>query len=176
MNTPFYDRAHGDLSFDSREVQGKLARLQSEQTSQRDSKILIRELLDADLPQLVKALGETRKLLEARPDEDALSRASAARPDAKFAHAIFAETQKYTEIKCPVLALYAVAPPPDPAKVNPFALTEADRAAAAMQANAFEAGIPSARVVRIQNAEHYIFKSNEAEVLREMNEFLSKLP
>ena len=43
-------------------------------------------------------------------------------------------------------------------------------------ANAFEAGVPSAKVIRLPNADHYIFRSNEAEVLRAMNDFLSKLP
>ena len=43
-------------------------------------------------------------------------------------------------------------------------------------ANAFEAGVPSAKVVRLPNADHYIFRSNEAEVLRAMNDFLGKLP
>jgi alpha-beta hydrolase superfamily lysophospholipase len=45
-----------------------------------------------------------------------------------------------------------------------------------MQARAFEAGVPSAHVVRIPNADHYVFNSNEADVLREMNAFLAKLP
>jgi len=43
-------------------------------------------------------------------------------------------------------------------------------------ANAFEAGVPSAQVVRLPNADHYVFNSNEAEVLRAMNDFLDKLP
>jgi pimeloyl-ACP methyl ester carboxylesterase len=42
--------------------------------------------------------------------------------------------------------------------------------------NAFQAGVPSARVVRIPNATHYIFISNEADVLHEMNAFLATLP
>jgi hypothetical protein len=41
--------------------------------------------------------------------------------------------------------------------------------------NAFETGVPSAKVVRLPNANHYVFRSNEAEVLDAMNEFLSKL-
>jgi hypothetical protein len=38
----------------------------------------------------------------------------------------------------------------------------------AEQAKAFERGVPSARVVRLTHANHYVFKSNEAGVLREM--------
>jgi len=37
-------------------------------------------------------------------------------------------------------------------------------------------GYPSARVVRLPNVDHYVFRSNEADVIREMNAFLTKLP
>jgi len=36
--------------------------------------------------------------------------------------------------------------------------------------------VPSAHVVRIPNANHYVFLSNEADVLREMNAFIATLP
>jgi alpha-beta hydrolase superfamily lysophospholipase len=52
---------------------------------------------------------------------------------------------------------------------------EADVASCSAQADAFAAGVPTARVVRLANADHYIFNSNQAEVMREMNEFLAKL-
>lgn len=44
------------------------------------------------------------------------------------------------------------------------------------QASAFEAGVPSARVVRLENATHEVFRSNESEVLREINDFVGNLP
>ena len=40
-----------------------------------------------------------------------------------------------------------------------------------MQARAFEAGVPTARVVRLTGA-HHIFLSNESETLRELRAFL----
>jgi hypothetical protein len=40
---------------------------------------------------------------------------------------------------------------------------------------AFETGVPSARVVTLPNANHFIFRANEAAVLREMNLFISTL-
>jgi hypothetical protein len=42
--------------------------------------------------------------------------------------------------------------------------------------NAFAAGVPSAEVVRLPNANHYVFRSNEAEVIHAMNNFLDQLP
>jgi pimeloyl-ACP methyl ester carboxylesterase len=87
--------------------------------------------------------------------------------------------QKYTEIPVPILAIFAVphtAPPAvrnDPAAVAAFEAR--DEAAAGRQANRFGTSLPSARVVRLRHADHYVFLSNEADVLREMNAFLSSL-
>jgi pimeloyl-ACP methyl ester carboxylesterase len=43
------------------------------------------------------------------------------------------------------------------------------------QAKAFEHGVLGARVVRLRNANHYVFLSNEAEVLQEMRAFAAAL-
>ncbi len=56
--------------------------------------------------------------------------------------------------------------PPDEAARAAFeARAKANTAA---QVDAFEAGVPSARVVRVPPASHSIFQSNEADVLREI--------
>jgi pimeloyl-ACP methyl ester carboxylesterase len=88
--------------------------------------------------------------------------------------------QKYTSIPVPALAIYACPhnwdrfPANDPARKA--ALVADDKARCTAWADAFSRGVPSARVVRIPNADHYLFNSNEAEVVREMNDFLGKLP
>jgi non-heme chloroperoxidase len=51
----------------------------------------------------------------------------------------------------------------------------ADKVNCTAMADAFAAGVPSAHVVRIPNADHYVYLSNETEVVREMNDFLAKL-
>ena len=61
----------------------------------------------------------------------------------------------------------------DAARVAAEARDEANTGA---QATAFESGVPSARVVRLPHANHYVFFSNEADVLREMNAFVASLP
>jgi hypothetical protein len=43
-------------------------------------------------------------------------------------------------------------------------------------AKAFEKGLPSAKVVWIAHADHYIFRSNEADVIRDINTFITGLP
>jgi non-heme chloroperoxidase len=88
--------------------------------------------------------------------------------------------EKYTHIDVPVLAIYA-----DPHSFGSLyrndpdklaALVADDRANVSAQADAFQAGIPSAQVIRIPNADHFIFRSNEAEVIHDMNAFIARLP
>jgi non-heme chloroperoxidase len=49
------------------------------------------------------------------------------------------------------------------------------RALLERQAKSIEEGVPSAHVVRLPGANHYVFLSNEADVLREMRAFLGRL-
>jgi non-heme chloroperoxidase len=80
----------------------------------------------------------------------------------------------------PGLAIYAVPHDRGPAAdKDPAARAAAeaeDLARVGAQAKAFETGVASARVVRLPHANHFVFLSNEADVLREMNAFLSSLP
>jgi non-heme chloroperoxidase len=93
--------------------------------------------------------------------------------------AITEGAQKYTAIQVPILAIFANPRDPGPYPYN----TLAERAATeALQtagiealAKAFENGVPSARVVRVPHSTHYVFLSNEADVLREMRAFLAGL-
>ncbi len=46
---------------------------------------------------------------------------------------------------------------------------------AAKQAKAFEDGVPGSHVVRLARANHYVFLSNEADVLRELRAFIASI-
>jgi non-heme chloroperoxidase len=87
--------------------------------------------------------------------------------------------QKYTSIPVPALAIYACPhnwdrfPGPPERKA---ALVVDDTAHCNAWADNFSRGVPGARIVRIQNADHYVYLSNEAQVVREMNSFLAMLP
>jgi pimeloyl-ACP methyl ester carboxylesterase len=95
--------------------------------------------------------------------------------------AIFAGQQKYTDIKVRALAIYAAPHDRGPnfMKDDPAGRAKAEAADLAIVgalADAFEKGVPSARVVRLPHANHNVFQSNEADVLREMNAFIASLP
>jgi pimeloyl-ACP methyl ester carboxylesterase len=171
----FYDRSRGDLSTDSTELRKKLEQLASGTAS--DQTALIQELLQTTLPRLERNLQEKLKDLQATPK--ALLAAQASVPVPAAVQAIQAGGQKYTNIPVPILAIFARPHDLGPALDSGPAARAAearDEVKLGEQANAFEKGIPSARVVRLPHAHHYVFLSNEADVLREMNAFLASLP
>ncbi len=87
--------------------------------------------------------------------------------------------QKYTNIPVPALAIYACPhnwdrfPAGDPTRKA--ALVADDTARCNAWADAFSRGVPGARVIRIPNADHYVYLSNERQVVAEMNGFLAEL-
>ncbi len=173
----YYDRTRGNLNIDLAELQRKLEQMQPGK-GPPDALPLIQELLETLLPAFEKDLRETQKDLQAAPP--ALRAAQVGGATSKVAQSIMAGGQKYTNIPVPILAVYAV-----PHDMGPFmandpaaraAIEASDEASTGAQAKAFEAGVPSARVVRLAHANHYVFVSNEADVLREMNAFLGSLP
>jgi pimeloyl-ACP methyl ester carboxylesterase len=98
--------------------------------------------------------------------------------------AIMQGMQKYTDIPVPALVIFAVphdqgpwiANHPDPAvRESAKKRAVAESALVEKQAKALERSVPGARLVRMPNAHHYVFLSNEAGVLREMRTFITGL-
>jgi len=92
--------------------------------------------------------------------------------------------KKYADIPVPALVIFAI--PHAQAKwVNDStdpkvreaakAYSAAELALTTRQAKVLEDGVPTAHVVRLRGADHYVYLSNEADVLREMKSFLSTL-
>lgn len=94
--------------------------------------------------------------------------------------AIRAGGKKFTDIRAPILAIYAI---PHTFGAAFDKLTDRQRSQVEADetttlgaiASAFQSGHPSARVVRL-HGNHYLFLSNEGDVLREINSFISSLP
>jgi pimeloyl-ACP methyl ester carboxylesterase len=167
----FYDRSRGDLLIDSMEFQRKLEQLLPGR-GPRDPTQLTRELLEA-LPQLEKDLRQQLKDLETSPPPPQTAPRSQPGTPLPPPLAIMAGQQKYTELHVPALVIYAS--PHAGGPTDPATRAAAD-ARVEMQAKAFETAVPSAHVVRIANANHFVFVLHEADVLREMTAFLGSLP
>ena len=171
----YYDDSLGDLHIELLESRRKLEELQSKVL--QDTRPLIQELLETDLPRLGRALRDRQKDLQATPLALLAHAQTSVLPPA--ISAIYAGRKKYTHIPVPILAIYALPPnfddlPGDPVERAAFEARHAVTMEA--QANAFESGVPSARVVRLPHARHEVFSSNEEDVIREMNAFIRSLP
>jgi pimeloyl-ACP methyl ester carboxylesterase len=104
-------------------------------------------------------------------------------PGSQIFMKIMTSTKRYAAIPLPALVIFAIPQVPDNwigSSPDPAA-REAGRTYFATindlkekQAQAFAGGVPTARVIRLRGA-HYIFLSNEADVLREMRVFLAGL-
>lgn len=169
----YYNGSRGDLNIDLIELRRKLDQLANVLA---DTRPLIKELLETTLPKFEMDLREKQADLEATPA--ALLAGRSALSLSPIDQAVLAGQQKFTNIPVPILAIYAV-----PIDLGPLAGDAASRAVyearneatTSAQATAFERGVPTARVVRLANASHSVFVSHEADVLREMNAFLSSL-
>lgn len=164
----FYNVERGDFVLDSMDLRRKLDLLVNGPVDNRPT---IKELL-AELPRFERNLQARQKELDAMP---------ALPPEPQgmnLERAILAGAKKFTNLgSVPILAIYALphalpGPPNDPSRA---AREAADVETTGAQAAAFEKGVPSARVVRLPNASHFVWRSNEADVIREMNVFLADL-
>ena len=97
---------------------------------------------------------------------------------------LFMGAKKYTHIPVPALVIFAnphsqgswVDDNTDPSvRTAARAYSTALAALIERQVKAVENGVPSAHVITLPGANHYVFLSNEADVMREMRAFLASL-
>jgi len=105
-------------------------------------------------------------------------------PGNRMLGTVFLRAKKYTAIPAPALVLFAnphsqgswVDDNPDPAvQTAAKAYSAALAALVERQEKAVENGVPTAHVITLQSAHHYVFLSNAADVIREMRAFLASL-
>jgi non-heme chloroperoxidase len=170
----FYDKLHGEAIFDFFQLKKQLDDFTSGRV--RDPGHSMQEMSD-DVSSFNRDLQEAKKR---DPSVPQLHFPSSAIPS--IALAINLGGRKYTKIPVPILAIFACPHNFDFDRAlsnNPSLkarIVAEDTFTTSRQAEAFAAGIPSAHVVRLANADHYVFRSNEADVIRDINAFLSKLP
>jgi non-heme chloroperoxidase len=175
----YYDSTLTNPRVSVADVQRKLTRLTDPNVSMslRDREALIQELLDVSLPPMERDLRAMSKQLATLPNQDATP--PARRPD-PIIRALLDGAEKYTSLRAPVLAIFAAPHQLPPAMMKDSAsrakADSEDLASVMPQIAAIRRGVPTARVVVLPNANHYVFKSNEAEVLRDIRSFIDGLP
>lgn len=171
----FYDTSRGDLTIDADVLRYKLERAAGI-TPISEQKKLIDELLTTDLPALQKDLERTKKELTGVPDMPMPGNPD----DMKVPLAVLRGETRFGAVKCPALAIFASPHDlgPQGQSMTPEqrkAMEDADIDRTGSQVKAFEQGNPQAKVVVLPHANHAVFFSNEADVLREINAFAATL-
>lgn len=132
------------------------------------------------LPQFQADLIEEKKLWATVPemsargyDEQVKERSTRA---GQIEKAALDGERRYTSLNCPVLAIFALPHdhglPPGPKR---DAVDAWEMQTFGPLADSFEAGVPTAHVVRIAHAKHAVFQSNSTEVINEINRFIDGL-
>jgi pimeloyl-ACP methyl ester carboxylesterase len=164
----YYNHDNNDWTFDMLDVRKQIDALQAGAVLEPkfvDDMLTSIDQLEKDMQEIKKALAQQKPPYPPPPPPIGI--------------AIHFGQQKYTQIPVAILAIAACPHNFDRVNATPeakAAMVADDRVRCTAQANAFEAGVPTAHVVRLPNADHYVFNSNEADVLREMNTFLATLP
>jgi pimeloyl-ACP methyl ester carboxylesterase len=78
----------------------------------------------------------------------------------------------YSNITVPVLSLFAVGSADPQKSADARAFDAATLVYIKRYENSLKAAVPSARILELPGADHYLFISNEADVLREIRQFL----
>jgi len=165
----FYDSSRGDILIDQNEVQRGLRELRvaASKGAAEEMRRLTSRLLSTDLPALERSLREIERRTPAVSSTPPTPYMPP--PETGINRLIHEGMQRYTDIRAPVLAIYALRS----ISTNPSAANDPGRERVLQ---ALKRGAPGARVVILPDATHDVFRSNEADVLREMHAFIATLP
>jgi non-heme chloroperoxidase len=162
----FYDPAHPQLEIEMNDLKRRIDEIEAGGVDEQKK---LREL-EAAVARFESILHQTSESVKTMPPLP---------PRQPIGAAMNFGMERYTSIPVPVLAIFACPHdwshffPNDPERRA--ARLAADTAQCNAQAEAFSRGVPSARVVRIANADHYVHRSNEAQVIDEMKIFFEGL-
>ncbi|HTF68590.1 MAG TPA: alpha/beta hydrolase [Edaphobacter sp.] len=168
-----YDQTNGELELDAIELRNQLRQFINGYALEpvKDYDNLI-----ANLQRVEKEVKEQQQDTGKLPPTPVSPRMT---PDL---FAILEGRERFTTIHALALVIMGDEDNPHPASEDdPKSRAEAVRQALEIrnkkrQVAAFERQVPSAHMVLIPHATHYVFQSNEADVLREMNTFIATLP
>jgi non-heme chloroperoxidase len=162
----FYDPAHPQVEI---EMNGIKKRIEEIEAGGIDEQEKLREL-EIAIAKFEPVLHQSNEDVKTMPPLP---------PRSPIGAALNFGVEKYTSIPVPVVAIFACPHdwshffPNDPERRA--ARLAADTAGCSARAETFARGVPTARVVRIPNSDHYVYRSNEEQVIDEMTKFLSTL-
>jgi non-heme chloroperoxidase len=161
----FYSGERGAmaLTIDANELQRELDVLKLPQSAGPPLKETVRELLQRVIPDVERDLEDLQRNLQALPDTTAAPDQAPLMYSDQVDVAMARGEQKYTQLSCPILAFFSGG-------------SSQGMQTGVGPVRAVGTQLPSARVVRLRNADHYVYRSHEAEVEQAMNAFMDGLP
>jgi len=169
----FYDSSKGNVHLDVAVLKQRLERLQAAgfagELATMDT--IFKGLLDQDLPAVRRDLTLMQGMLGQFKPGTRLGPPVQTGIEA----AIDDGGQRYTRIRGPVLAIYALANAPAGVGTD-SQVTQRWIAKDRDAIGTFARGVPQAKIVILPNASHFVFDSNPAEVLAYMRAFIDRLP
>lgn len=163
----FYDPAYPSVEIEMNDIKKRIDKIEAGGVDEQEK---LREL-EVSVAKFEAVLHQTNEDVKTMPPLP---------PRSPIEAALNFGVEKYTAIPVPILAIFACPHdwshffPNDPKRRA--ARLAADTVRCSERAEAFAHGIPTAHVVRIPNADHYVYRSNEAQVIDEMRKFLNTLP
>jgi non-heme chloroperoxidase len=163
----FYDPAHPQVEIEMNDIKKRIEEIEAGGVDEQEK---LRELETA-MAKFETVLHQSNEDVKTMPPLP---------PRSPIGAALNFGAEKYTSIPVPILAIFACPHdwshffPNDPERRA--ARLAADTAACSTRVETFARGVPTARVVRIPNADHYVHRSNEAQVIDEMKKFINTLP
>ena len=176
----FYGAKTGDPLLDRAELRRLLRQAEGEEPLSTDLKRKLLASLQQNQQELSKSLEHDEKAAKQAPSAGKSAAPIPPRPPMPpQISAMRNNGVKYTKIAVPIRAIYAV--PTDLSMIykDPEVRAKEEARDAVFRnasADAFQAGLPSARVVRIAHARQDVFASNEDQVMMEMSAFIMNLP
>jgi pimeloyl-ACP methyl ester carboxylesterase len=170
-----YDSTHSDFITNVAELEYHLTELRDAggrgKAAVMDS--LLSVIVQTDLPFLERGLTGMQQAVRALPP--VVNQPLMPPPTTGVARAIDDGRQRYAGVRSPVLAFFAVANPPAGVGSD-SAVTRRWLAQNSETPGRFARRLPNARVVILPNANHFVFRSNQSEVITEMRAFIDRLP
>jgi pimeloyl-ACP methyl ester carboxylesterase len=170
-----YDKTPPDFGMDRLALMRNLAGIREAVSPQEERRLLTE--IAAALPTFENDVKTRLKELASAPDMT-----NAAITEARnlcqsrlgtSGRAIREGMQAFQGVRCPALAIFAV--PHQRADKQDADADAKDVARVEPLIQAFERGVPQAKIVRMPHANHSVFTSNQAAVIREIDEFVASL-
>jgi non-heme chloroperoxidase len=162
----FYDPSHPQLEIEMNDLKKRIDEIEAGGVDEQEK---LREL-ETTVARFESILHQNNEDVKTMPPLP---------PRSPIGAALNFGVERYTAIPVPVLAIFAC--PHDWSRFFPndperrAARLAADTAQCNARAEALSRGVPGATVVRIPNADHYVHRSNETQVIDEMKKFLDRL-